>query len=493
MDDLLPVPNARATQPREERTMTNHLSRQFFRPVLLTAAVFFLAVSTVAAVDTVTYTYDANGRLLKANYGAGDSVTYTYDRAGNILTALSASPANTLRVFISPLGAGGVAGPNIACPGTCVYASPGSQQVTLTAVPQANFKLLAWAGDLFSTANPFTFTLDADRRITAFFGATSGSTDADGVPDADEMGPGGNDPSYDGNGDGVPDYQQANVASLPTAAGGGYVTLEVPGGQSLVGVQAVPNPHPDDAPGVKFPYGFFAFTVTGVPAAGVVVTIHLPTNPFIADYYKYGPTPESEAPHWYGFNLSGPTGAEVVQTATETRVLLHFVDTLRGDDVRTADGLIIDAGGPSVQAAPSIHLDTTILDLGVVPHGAHASGTVTVENVGDDALVIGTVGQGNPLASPFSISGDTCSGLTLQPRPAGGACQITVRFAPTTSGTFEDTFAIPSNDPTTNPVTVTVRSVGSNAEPIPALNPAGIALLVAAVFLLGCAVLRRQP
>ena len=50
---------------------------------LLMASLLFL--SDVNA-DTLTYTYDANGRLLKADYGGGRTFTYTYDKAGNILT-----------------------------------------------------------------------------------------------------------------------------------------------------------------------------------------------------------------------------------------------------------------------------------------------------------------------------------------------------------------------------------------------------------------------
>jgi len=452
-----------------------------------------LLLAATAGADTVSYSYDAAGRLVRADLGGGRAVVYTYDAAGNLLSAASESPDHTLRVAVSPASGGSVTGPGIACPGTCVHAFAGTQPLTLTASPATgDLKLLGWAGDMLSADNPFTFTLDADRRITAYFGAASGSTDTDGVPDVGEMGPGGNDPSYDGNGDGVPDYQQANVASLSTATGAGYVTLEVPSGQSLVGVQAVPNPHPDDAPAAKFPYGFFAFTVTGAPAAGVVVTIHLPKDPSIADYFKYGPTPDNEAPHWYDFNRSGSTGAEVVQTATDTRVLLHFVDTLRGDDVRTADGLIIDVGGPSVLAAPVIRLDTSSLDFGSTPLASPSSRTVTVGNTGDADLVIGTVGQGDGLAAPFSITADTCSGRTLQPQPAGGTCTITVRFLPTTEGRFDDTFVIPSNDPAGNPATVSVHGEGARVEPIPALDASSLALLIAALLGVGGAVLRRR-
>ncbi len=40
--------------------------------------------------ETVAYTYDVNGRMLKATYGTGQTVshTHTFDKAGNILTAI---------------------------------------------------------------------------------------------------------------------------------------------------------------------------------------------------------------------------------------------------------------------------------------------------------------------------------------------------------------------------------------------------------------------
>jgi YD repeat-containing protein len=41
------------------------------------------AVSTAAVAGTVTYTYDAQGRVVKAVYSDGYTITYTYDAAGN--------------------------------------------------------------------------------------------------------------------------------------------------------------------------------------------------------------------------------------------------------------------------------------------------------------------------------------------------------------------------------------------------------------------------
>ncbi|MDO8297681.1 MAG: cadherin-like domain-containing protein [Caulobacter sp.] len=43
----------------------------------------FLAVAAPAMAETVTYTYDARGRLATASYSTGHTTTYSYDAAGN--------------------------------------------------------------------------------------------------------------------------------------------------------------------------------------------------------------------------------------------------------------------------------------------------------------------------------------------------------------------------------------------------------------------------
>ena len=50
---------------------------------LLIAAFGVLAGGPALATDSVSYTYDALGRVLTAVYSSGASVTYTYDAAGN--------------------------------------------------------------------------------------------------------------------------------------------------------------------------------------------------------------------------------------------------------------------------------------------------------------------------------------------------------------------------------------------------------------------------
>ena len=162
--------------------------------------------------DTVSYTYDANGRLLKADYGGGKGFTYTFDKAGNILTetiVASTGPTYTLQVSVSPTGSGSVTGGGINCPSQCSKDITQNQQVSLTAAAQTGYKFLGWGGDASGIVNPVLITMNAAKSVTSYFGSTSGITaPGKGVSDIEEMGPSGNNPAYDGNGDGIPDYQQ---------------------------------------------------------------------------------------------------------------------------------------------------------------------------------------------------------------------------------------------------------------------------------------------
>jgi hypothetical protein len=65
-------------------------------------------------------------------------------------------------------------------------------------------------------------------------------------------------------------------------------------------------------------------------------------------YYKYGPTLDSPAPHWYEFLFDGTTGAEILSD----RVVLHFVDGQRGDDDLAANGQIVEPGAPALSNRP---------------------------------------------------------------------------------------------------------------------------------------------
>jgi hypothetical protein len=109
----------------------------------------------------------------------------------------------------------------------------------------------------------------------------------------------------------------------------------------------------------------------------------------------------------------------------------------------------------------------SIVPFGGVAVGASADATITVTNTGTANLVVGTIASADPLAAPFSILSNTCSGATVAPT---ATCTLTVRFAPTANGAASDTFDIPS----TGLPTVTVSVSGSGGiVTTPAGTPAG--------------------
>jgi hypothetical protein len=210
--------------------------------------------------------------------------------------------------------------------------------------------------------------------------------DNDGIPSAEEQGPSGNDPGYDGNGDAIPDSQQDNVASLHAVIGG-YVTIACSDQFALSNVTAIGNPSPTDRPvGAEMPYGFFNFRVTNLTAGeAIVVVIRVPDGSIVNSYYKYGPTPGNPTPHWYEFNYDGQTGALIDGNV----IYLSFVDGLRGDDDLTANGIIVEPGAP-------VFLDKTPPAPPVILEIADDTGTVGDRITSDKTLVInGTAEAGS--------------------------------------------------------------------------------------------------
>jgi len=209
-------------------------------------------------------------------------------------------------------------------------------------------------------------------------GTSGPDEDTDGISDTlEKAGPNGGD----GNKDGVLDSQQDSVASFPNAVDGSYVTLATSSGTVLENVTATGNPSEGDAPsGVSFPVGFFDFTITGVGNGGsAVVTVYPESGESVNTYYKYGPTADNPADHWYPFMYDPvtQTGAVIIGNG----VRLYFVDGERGDDDLTKNGRIVDPGAPGGDA----HLWQTAV-------GLDGSNDLLIEDINgadsDDALVI---------------------------------------------------------------------------------------------------------
>jgi len=116
---------------------------------------------------------------------------------------------------------------------------------------------------------------------------------------------------------------------------------------------------------------------------------------------------------------------------------------------------ILSSSTPPVP--PAINVSTDNVSFGNVVLGLISDQSITVGNTGGSDLVIGQIAQADPLASPFSLVNNLCSGKTLK---ASQTCTFQVRFSPVTQNVFNDTFDIPSNDPGDNTVSVSVSGNG---------------------------------
>jgi CSLREA domain-containing protein len=138
---------------------------------------------------------------------------------------------------------------------------------------------------------------------------------------------------------------QAAITSYtgPTATGTGNATAIISGaGCGYTAAQFVPLAVSPPS-GISFPHGLFDFTLNGCTPGGLVtLNITYPSAvPAGTQYWKYGPTPNKHAAHWY-------TIPAIIAGNTMT---FAITDGDTGDDDTTANSVIVDAGGPGIQAA----------------------------------------------------------------------------------------------------------------------------------------------
>ncbi|BAV33426.1 hypothetical protein SCL_1113 [Sulfuricaulis limicola] len=163
------------------------------------------------------------------------------------------------------------------------------------------------------------------------------NNDADAAcPQTEDMAPNG-----DGNGDGIPDRDQANVTTIQTVSGGGTSTISAAPGMTINNFRTV------NLGSTRFNNGMFTWKLSGIMGtAGVVVTLYDGAATRPDSYYAYGPTPNNPTPHWYDFTFDGETGAEI----SGDKIILHFVDGKRGDDDLVANNSIAHTGAQAVLA-----------------------------------------------------------------------------------------------------------------------------------------------
>lgn len=243
-----------------------------------------------------------------------------------------------------------------SAPGSCSYDLPNKRLTcgagNLASGASFGLQVTALASELGSSAGKAIASSTipdpntGDNQVLTFLDVGDPDVDSDGIPSSVEnAGPNGGD----ANDDGIPDSEQGNVATLPNAVDGQYVSLVGPEGSLLTGVAAVENPSPGDTPeGATFPLGLFTFELSGFGGGAVQVQLLYPADVPINSHYKYGPTPDDPGAHWYPFLFDAGDGTGATFGAGLTT--LFFVDSLRGDDDLAGNGVIVDPSGPSLDA-----------------------------------------------------------------------------------------------------------------------------------------------
>ncbi len=203
-----------------------------------------------------------------------------------------------------------------------------------------------------------SFVLDAAHHELTFLARTS--TVFEGPPGdhsaelVEASGPNGGDANYDG----VADYAQANVATLPregAAAGSSnpysWMSVSAPEGTTLADVRTLPTSGVATPPpaGVSLPAGLVSYTLTGVdPGADVPVAFYVGDVTNVNGYAKY----DSDSGTWSLL----PAGRVTVDPSYG-RMTVVLTDGGPGDADSVANGTIVDPGGPAVVA--SAPADTT--------------------------------------------------------------------------------------------------------------------------------------
>lgn len=156
--------------------------------------------------------------------------------------------------------------------------------------------------------------------------------------------------------------------SSPTGTGTVTADLAGPAGCGFASASLTSG----SASGLAFPHGLFQFTTNTQCAGSVTVTLTYPQPlPAQARYWKWGPTPDQAAAHWY----------TMPATLNNRTVTFTVVDGGLGDDDLSANGTVADPGGVGISATsvPTLSewmtwlLAASLLGLGVLSPRARAA------------------------------------------------------------------------------------------------------------------------
>ena len=246
----------------------------------------------------------------------------------------------TLNQYTITTSAAPAAGGSVSCSPNPV--DHGSTS-TCTITTNSAYTLQGVTGTCGGTLNGNTYTTNAiTSACTVQANFIANDIDGDGVDTSDEdlISDASGTGTGDGNGDGTQDSSQGHVTSIADVSGSNMVTLDNTGGYQQTDVRAV-NP-PADAPrNIRFPYGMFQFTVTGVSNGGTVtMRLFIPKDTRITGYWKKNQT----TGRWNDIATNVEHGP--AYAPNKTVITFQLTDGGPYDEDGLANGSILDQGGP---------------------------------------------------------------------------------------------------------------------------------------------------
>ena len=321
-------------------------------------------------------------------------------RPQNGVCDIGAYEAERPSVSVTVSGTGSVAddtslaGFTIDCGATCSDTVFEGDSATLTATPGAGYSFTGWSGDCSGIGSCALTNITVNKSVTASFALNSyavtvsagtggtascapnpvshgGSSTCSATPGA-----GYSFTGWSGDCSGATcaltnvtaaksvtaNFTLHGVTSYtaPSATGSGNITASFTGGGAGCGYTVsryIPltghaaSPPAGSAPaGVSFPQGLFDFTTGGCTAASTItMTITYPQAlPAGTQYWKYGPTPTDASYHWY----------VLPATIAGNTVTFSITDGGLGDDDLTANGTVVDQGGPGAGGGGAASIPT---------------------------------------------------------------------------------------------------------------------------------------
>lgn len=313
--------------------------------IIIGLATFYILTALVfsdpypAAADTISYTYDDNGRLTKADYGGGNSVNFAYDLAGNILAAATHLPAVVTAAVSSVTDTTATAGGNVTSSGGATVTARGVCWSTAANPTTSDSCAPAASGGTGSYTIPITGLSPNSRYHVRAYAVNSRGTGY------------GNDVVF------------STGVSVASPAGGNIILASNCLDCSFSVVKAFTPAQLEADPNIyTFPYGIVQFTLLTPPGRSVDVTVTYPAGANLSGhvYRTYGPT-TGGAVQWY--NLAGAT-------ISGNSATLHLQDNGNGD-FATLPGILLNLGGaalpptvPAVTSSPVTNITTTTATVG---------------------------------------------------------------------------------------------------------------------------------